>query len=265
MPRRSLLGSADLPRPTSRTWFSRSFLRGAVGILLLTSVGCDLGTYSSRYSERLPQLQRRGENASYLNNYQSLEISTVISGAPVAEGNSTINVGAQIRLPMIFDNESRKLGPNDPPSIAAPPGMQLPIGLAYERYITNENSDRLPIYFYLIAIPTEKADLTTVETDIDTVLATIVENSGGWKSLSVDTLDDSTLDYRALRVSQAQPFVVQLVDNAPQPQTLEGQLHFYARTVGDYHLIFVFRYPSQVADSLNFPAAIEASLGTLKQ
>lgn len=248
--------------------FPHSSIRRLVALLALSLValgGCDLGTYSSRYEERLPQLTRRAQLASRLHStFQSLEISNVIEGAPAVPDGGNLSLGAKIRLPNIFDAESRKLSPADPPSIAAPPGIQLPIGLAYERYVANSESDRLPIYFYLMAFPKATVELADVEGQIKGVLDSRLETVPSWQAQSIETLDGGTLEFRSLVVSQAQPFVVQRVDNAPEPQALEGQLHFYARTVGDYHLVFVFRYPSQIADSLGFPDAIHGSLGTLQ-
>lgn len=264
MPRSFRSRSASLMvavRSLTKTWRKGAIL----GLAVATTLGCDLGTYSRRYTERLPQLTRRAELGRDLHNsYLSLQISAVNSALPAVPGGGSASTGVKVRLPKIFDAESRLLSASDPADISGPPGMALPIGLAYERYITNAESDRLPIYFYLVAIPKAEIEMSKVEELITGALPAEIDPVPSWQSQVIETLDDGTLDFRALKISQAQPFQVQLVDNAPEPQTLEGQLQFYARTEGDYHLVFIFRYPSQLADSLGFPTAIEGCLGTLK-
>jgi len=221
--------------------------------LLLLMSGCDLGTYGGRYGERLGELQERSTRAAHLHaSYQRLD------------GPGGESLGAQIRMPKLFDGQSSRLRPSDAatkPDQAGPPGMPIPLAYTFERYI-EADGEKLPIYCYVGAIPVAESDGAALEAKIDELIARVISDGPKWADVSYPALEGEPVVFRSLKVSAAQPFVVVDPQGVGGSRSLEGQLFFHLKTVGANHVLIGFRYPSQLADRIEFPQAMEAALGT---
>ncbi|HAN99379.1 MAG TPA: hypothetical protein DCQ98_19035 [Planctomycetaceae bacterium] len=231
-------------------------LRRAWLLLLLIAIGgCDLGTYGARYQERRGTLETRARRAAHLHSaYQRLDD---------AAGNS---LGAQIRLPKLFDGDSRRLSPTQAetmPQQAVPPGMPLPLSYTYERYVSS-GDDQLPIYVYVGSFPMAEGEAEGLEARLDALVAAVITDAPRWAEVPYESLDGEAVTFRSLKISAAQPFMVIDPSGKAESRTLEGQLFFHLKQVGDKLILVGLRYPSQIADAIGFPEGMEASLGSFR-
>lgn len=218
---------------------------------LFFAAGCDLGTYSSRYAERLPQLQQRARLAAHLH-------STYVP---------LVGTNVEIRLPVRFDGETRRIegaGLGELSESALPLQFSFPLSFVFERYVEGADGEQLPIYLYFATVPVSEMDAAALEDSISASVASKIPDPPRWADVSVATLDGKEVPYRALRISAAQPFQVRETSGRGVSRSLEGQWTFHVRTVGDRHVVLSYRYPSQMADTLGFPEGLEASLGTFR-
>ena len=227
-----------------------------IAVAAIACVGCDLGVYGSRYSERLPELQARSAKAALVH-AEAMPLES-------ANGNS---LQCQLRFPMLFDGESTRFTDADVagfPSRAQPPSIPVPgLLFTFERYVQDPSGARLPIYAFVGGVPaTQEAE--AVEASILEAVSKVVPDNLTWEPVRLESLTGEVADWRMLRISAAQPFFVAQTGAESKSQSLEGQLYFFMRPVGDNYVILAWRFPSQLAEQINFPAAIEASVGTLK-
>ena len=225
-----------------------------IGLLPLSFVGCDLGVYGSRYRERLPELTQRSESSKLL-----MPGYTELAG-----------VGGSLRLPVVFDGavmlEASQLA--SAPNRVQPPGIEIPgMRFALEQLIQDPTGMRYPIYVYVAKVDGE-SDLEVVKKAIEDKVAAKIQDKANWKKVNLESLNGQATSWEMASFGSAQPFQA-LPPNAQAPdgfdlQSLEGKLFYYIRATEGGVNILAWRYPSQIADQIGFPAAVDASMGTLR-
>ena len=234
--------------------FNSIAVAGTIALLALELVGCDLGVYGSRYSERLPELTQRSESSKLL-----MPGYTELAG-----------LGNSIRIPAVFEG-AKSLQMNQlatMPNRVQPPGIEIPgMRFALEQLIQDPTGTQYPIYVYVANVDGE-SDVEAVKTDINEKVAEKIQDRPNWKKVNLESLNGQATTWEMASFGSAQPFQA-LPPNAQPPQgydlqTLEAKLFYYVRATEGGVNIMAWRYPSQIADQLGFPAAIDASMGTLR-
>jgi hypothetical protein len=243
-----MINQIDVPRHRSTA------LLIFVALLSLQSVGCDLGVYGNRYRARLPELTERSEASQLL-----MPSYTELAG-----------VGGSLRLPATFENSARYDANNVAiaPNRAQPPGIAIPgLQFALEQYFQDPSGMQYPVYFYAAKVD-GATDIEAVKAAVNENVAEKISDKPSWKKVTLESLKGQATSWEAVSFGTAQPFQSRPA-NAPSAdsfdlQTLEGKLLFYLRPTEGGVTILAWRYPSQIADQLGFPAAIDASVGTLR-
>lgn len=243
-----MISQIDVPRHRSTA------LLLFVALLSLQSVGCDLGVYGNRYRERLPELTERSEASQLL-----MPSYTELAG-----------VGGSLRLPTTFENGGRyeATAVAAAPNRAQPPGIAIPgLQFALEQYFQDPSGSQYPVYFFAAKVD-GATDIEAVKEAINANVADKISDKPSWKKVTLESLKGQATSWEVVSFGTAQPFQSRPA-NAPSGdtydlQTLEGKLLFYVRATEGGVTILAWRYPSQIADQLGFPAAIDASVGTLR-
>lgn len=223
-----------------------------LGLLLSQGAGCDLGVYGNRYRERLAKLNERTEASRLL--------------IPTYEGLS--GLGLEIRLPTAMEGASVLPANNVElmPNRAQPPGITIPgLQFAREQFVNEPSGSRLSVYFYAAKVA-EAADMEVLKTQIADLVSGRISDVPRWSNVALENLKGQVSTWETVTYSAAQPFET-LPPGATGPdgfqlQTLEGKLTYYVKQSEGGAVLLVWRYPSQIADQIGFPAAIEASVGS---
>lgn len=231
---------------------ARTILLMLLSLLLSHGAGCDLGVYGNRYRERLPKLNERTEASRLL----------------VPSYEELAGLGLEIRLPTAMDGAVILPASNVElmPNRAQPPGITIPgLQFAKEQFVNEPSGSRLSVYFYAAKVA-EASDMEVLKTQIADLVSGRISDVSRWSNVSLENLKGQVSTWETVTYSTAQPFET-LPPGATGPdgfqlQTLEGKLTYYVKKSGGGAVILVWRYPSQIADQIGFPAAIEASVGS---
>lgn len=231
-------------------------MKKRTGIVLATTAlflaGCDLGTYGKRYTERLPELVRRGE--------QKANLGTSIVPLRPSAGTDT---GLVLTLPKAFDG-APEIGPEFGADRVNPPRLPLPGRIkTYEKYVQAPSGNRLPSYCYVCVIPAGEKDYDTVQKELLTKVTEIIDRTATWEAKEFVSLTGQPVKWHAMRALAAQPFFQLDAANKGANQSLDGQIAMYTYQAEGNTVLIAFRFPNEVVDAIGFPAAAEAALGTI--
>jgi len=227
-------------------------------------VGCDDGTYSSRYKERLADVGRISTLSFYL---QPSRI-----GVSDEAGKGT---GVDLQLPLIFDKDRKQYSKSDDENRAQVPGIKIPgFNYSLERLAGNANSEFLPVQFYAFA----NSAAALSEDDFKAAVTAAVDQTFGkgqygWGTTNIINMDGSTTSWNKMEILAGHPFHYLAADQQEQTRAMDGKLLIYERSNGKHTIAFAFRFPTELNDRLQQPApgdspsferAIEASLGSVR-
>ena len=216
--------------------------------MLLASAGCDItGEYEKRFQETLTS---SGQKAAF--DAVLFAAESDISG----EGNSPS--GVKVRLPSIFDAESKSLA-TEPR--AQPPFVKLPgFSYALERSMPDDANAFAPCYIYFAAVP--KADLKPdqVQAPIAVALKAVFP-SAAWSDVQVKTPQGTTLTHKVIRGDGQQDF--DLGGTGGAVQKLDGRFALYFIESPTHFALIGFRAPKAQADKWKIDAAVDAAMGTV--
>jgi len=227
------------------------FIRSSWPLLALALAGCDLtGQYEKKIQETL---QTSGQRAVFDQNLHS-------SFTEVIDAKQQ-NVGVKLRIPKLFDDNSKSLAANDPRAVTP---FALP-GLAYaiERQFDDDKDPPqfLPAYIYLAAQPKGDQKPDAFQAAVAQLVGATVRGAT-WSDATLTTPTGQSITLKRLRADGQQPFV-NIQKNAPT--AVDGRLDIYYIDGGSHHVLIGWRIPKP--QSQKYPqleTAIDAAMGTVE-
>lgn len=202
-------------------------------VALLLFVGCDLGTYSKRYDERMDK------SSSIRNTNKDLSQKIYKIG----------NAGS-IRLPKIFTLESsEEYGPEDDFKLARVNGMDFP-GFV-KSYIGDKKSGEnwLPVQGYFFVIAGGDKSSTDIQGEISEIIKQRVAERAAWENTPILGNDGETRAWSKMTVTGTQPFFVfEPGSDNQKEKNLTGRMDLYLRSSDQSHFLVVMRSPAEVFD-----------------
>jgi hypothetical protein len=203
-------------------------------ILLLSFVivsGCDLGTYSKRYSERI------GTMTSMANSNKNL-----------ADTQISVGGGAKFRIPKICYYEgSGEYTSGSDDNLARIPGIDLKGFTASYLGDVEYESKFLPfqIYFYFVGKDVYPG-AQEAQTEIKKEIRTVLKNTEiSWSNQTIVAYDGTEHAWATATVTAGLPFSV-FQDGSPKPTNLPGRMDLCLTTNNRGTLIVVFRAPADI-------------------
>lgn len=228
--------------------FGRLFAAALVGGIAVHLAGCDLtGEYEAKFKETLVSA---GQRAIFDQSLHSNETEITDAGKKSA--------GVRLRIPKLFDKDSKSL-PNTE-ARANPPFMRLP-GLSYaiERQIDDDKGQFLPAYVYFAAVPKADQKADALSAAIAQQVAAALPGAA-WADAPLKSPDGQSVTFRRLQASGPQDFT-NLQNN--QAVKVEGRFDLYLVDAPTNHVLIGWRAPKAHGDKYQFPASIEAAMGTV--
>jgi hypothetical protein len=215
---------------------------------LLVSAGCDItGEYESRFKETLVSAKQKADLDAVL-----FAAESDISG----EGNSPS--GVKIRLPNMFDGESKSLSAEPR---AQPPFVKLPgFNYSLERSMPDDANVFAPCYLYFAAVPKADQKPDQVQAPITTAVAAVFPGAN-WTDAQFKTPQGTTISHKVIRGDGQQAF--DLAGTGGAVQNLDGRFALYLIESPTHYALIGYRAPKAQADKWKIDAAMEVALGTV--
>lgn len=213
--------------------------------------GCDLtGQYEKKFQEALQTAARQATYEKYLQ-HDPVELTA-------ADGKS---LGVKLRLPRLFDNNTKLLAPSQPR--AQPPFGELP-GLinTRERQIDDAQGQFLPSYCYIAAVPKSAQKADALQAALAKQVAAALAGAS-WADAALMSPTGQSLTLKRLRGVGNQEFF-NLTKNPPVSTKVEGLFDLYLVDTPQAHVLIGWRCPKPQAEKYEFQAATEAAMGTLE-
>lgn len=224
---------------------ARYGLRSLV-VVLVASAGCDItGEYESRLQETL---KTSGQKATF--DAVLFAAETEITG----EGN--VASGVKLRLPSMFDKDSKSLPATDPRVTSPLPGVSY----ALERSMPDDANAFAPCYIYFAAVPKTGESADQLQARIATLLKEKFP-SAAWADVQVKTPQGGTITHKVIRGDGQQDF--DLSGTGGVVQKLDGRFALYFIESPTHYAMIGFRAPKVQSDKWKIDAAIEAAMGTV--
>jgi hypothetical protein len=218
-------------------------------LVIVATAGCDItGEYERRFQETLTGAGQRAAFDAVL-----FATETEITG----EGNTAS--GVKIRLPSVFNSESKSLAATEPR--AQPPFVKLPgFGYALERSLPDGSNQLAPAYVYFAAVPKGDQKPDQVQGPIAATIAGAFPGAT-WADAQFTTPDGATVTHKVIRGDGQQDF--DLSGTGGAVQRLDGRFALYFIESPTHYALVGFRAPKAQGDAANFEAAINAAMGTV--
>lgn len=204
------------------------FTLPAPALLLILLAGCDLGTYSSRYNERV------GKMTTMANTNKDL-------------ADELIDVGgiAKIRIPRVcYNKDSAKYGPGDDSFKARIPGIEID-GFVSSFVGDKESGGKwfpFQVYFFV----KKNGNVEEVKDQIKSAIRSVLkQTSVTWENEKIESYDGKTYVWHSTTIGSTQPFNV-FENGAEKQVNLNGRLDLYVTESEKGILTIAFRAPTAV-------------------
>ena len=196
-------------------------------LFLLVSAGCDLGTYSKRYNERVGQMQEMANT-----NKDLADVWIDVGG------------GGKIRVPKLcYFDQSFKYGKEDLHSKARLPGIEI-AGFQKSFMGDVENGDQLlPFQVYVFFMPSKKP--LEAKDEIKVEMRKKFKDAG-WETRKVDSYEGKECVWEQMTIAgSSQPFDV-YQNNSEKNINLPGRLDLLLTSNDQGTLVIGFRAPADI-------------------
>lgn len=196
--------------------------------VLVGSVGCDLGTYSKRYNDRV------GRMSAMANTNKDLSDQLVDVGG-----------GGKLRLPLLcYHKDSMKFDTKSDFTKARLPGIEIPgFRSSYMGDIVRD--DRyLPFQAYIHYV--QGGSVNELKEEItQSIQKVLTSTSVEWTSERIEAYSGTEHVWHKAKVTAGLPFLV-FQNDAEKSEQLSGRMDFYLTASDAGVLIVIFRAPSEV-------------------
>lgn len=222
---------------------------GVWATLLVIASGCDItGEYERRFTETL---QQSGQRAVF-------DLHLYAAETDVTDGSNQ-PVGVKLRIPKIFDGESKSLPNTDPR--AQPPFLMIPgLGYALERALDDDAKKLAPAYIYFAAVPKADQKPDQVQAPITAAMAAAFPGAA-WADVQVTTPQGTTNSVKVIRGDGPQDFDSTASNGAIEK--LDGRFALYFIEGPNHYAFIGFRAPKAQSDRFQLETAIQAAIGTV--
>ena len=232
-------------KPTNGTLFV------AILATIILNSGCDDGTYNKRFNERLTEATR---------------VSNMTTQLGISK-NATDPTGAtagQLRFPKIFDQYKTEYNAQSNPDLAQLPGISIPgFSYSFERLAESGHGDFWGFNAYVHVVPVGEESDDDFRSSIGDKLKTKINSDMGWRSHNITDLEGKPASWQKLQILAGLPFQTQVADEKAL-KTLEGRMELYHINTGKFHVVLIYRCPSELVEKTQFDKQIEASVGSFK-
>jgi hypothetical protein len=212
-------------------------------LLALALAGCDLtGQYDKKFQETM---QTSGQRAVFDVNLHSTYSEVVDAGRQ--------NVGVKLRLPKVFDGESK--------SVAAKADASLP-GLSYSLVRSLDDAEGKSLPFAVMFATKSKADQKP-----EAYQAAVAQSIAGrvpgakWEDVAVTAPSGTSLQLKRLRADSPQSFSAEQLKSGAK---VEGRFDVYYIEAPSHNVFIGWLFPKSLGEKHQLEQAIEAAMGTLE-
>lgn len=214
--------------------------------LLLLAAGCDL---TGQYEKELQKsAQAAGQRAVFDLNLHPAFTEVVDSAKQ--------NIGVKLRIPKVFDGNSKALAANDPKSPLPIPGLTYLL----ERQLDDDAGQFLPAYLMFAVTPKADQKPEAVQNAI-AALAKTAFPSAAWADATLMTPAGQPLPLKRLR-ADGQPALTAAQKKAAAKT--ESRIDVYLVDAGANYVLIGWLTPKAQAQKYQLEAAIDAAMGTLE-
>ncbi|HEY2415091.1 MAG TPA: hypothetical protein VGI40_22800 [Pirellulaceae bacterium] len=216
----------------------RSLVAACLSVSLFA--GCDL---SGEYDKKVQtSLQSAGQRAVFDLNLHSTFTEVVDSAKQ--------NVGVKLRLPKVFDANSKALAPDKSP-------IKLP-GLAYvlERQLDDDSGKFLPAYVVFAVVPKTETKADALQNTLLQTAKTIAL-SAAWSDVNLPTPTGQSLALKRLRAEGKLPA-------GKKAAPTETHNDIYLIDAGANNVVIAWVMPKAQAQKYHLETATDTAMGTLE-
>jgi hypothetical protein len=210
-----------------------------VALAIASAGGCDLtGQYEANFQKAL---EKSAKQAVYETNLHA-------AFTEIVDANRQ-PVGVKLRLPKIFDGESK--------SVAAGAGMPIPLPGAYsiQRQLDDENGKTAPVLVMFAVMPMGNQKVEAIQAAMGQGLSAVAPGAK-WEDVTVPTPTGESVTLKRLRMERNSP---------PDAKAkFEMRIDFYMVGAGTNAVMIAWSLPKGQAEKHQLEAAVNASMGTLE-
>jgi hypothetical protein len=231
-----------------RTMFHRSLL--AICLLAIFFIGCDLG---GEYDKKVQSsLQSAGQRAVFdLNLHPTF--TEVIDSAKQ-------NVGVKLRLPKVFDGNSKALPTDNQKGPIKIPGLTYVLERQLDDDGEGEKKQFLPSYLFFVVMPKGEQKADAVQNALLQAMKLLSPNAA-WSDVSLPTPTGQSVALKRMRIDAQQPLPPAQGKALVKTDT---RTDLYFVDAGANAVIIGWLTPKAQAQKYNLEAAIDAAMGTLE-
>jgi len=204
--------------------------------LLALALGCDLtGQYEKKFQE---SLQSSGQRAVF-------DVNLHPTFSEVADAGRQ-NIGVKLRLPKIFDGESK--------SVTGIPGQKLQMPGVYSivREL-DDNNGKVQLVFVTFVVLSNKDQKAEAFQANFAKGAAKTESGASWADVSFTTPNGQTISLKRMKAETQTGKV-----------DVDGRAEFYYIEAPNHHVIIGWAVPKPQAEKHQLDQAVEAAMGTLE-
>ncbi len=240
--------------------FSKLTLASLILILGTIQVGCDDGTYSKRYGQRLESITRVSG------------LSTQLGERYRITDPSGTSVNMDVQFPKVFYAAEGQtvtvMNANDQPP-RAPDKMQIPgipingFSYSFESLVNSGKGNLWAFNAYTYAVPVGDLSNEQFEDSIVTALKTKITSDVRWTPYEYVDFDGVTQKVSQMVILSGLPFNTK-TGEIEELKTLEGRMEMYHINTGTHHVVLCYRGPSELISLNGFDSQIKASVASTK-
>ncbi len=205
--------------------------------LVATFAGCGTGEYQKRMAERASTLETAGSFESNLR-----------------ADFSSVNADCKLRLPAIYDSDSKAFPNGASPSFCNLPGLNT----TFEKFVA-EGEKAFPFYGYFAASAVGDQKPEEFKAKIEADLAKAGISGGKFTSESIPGPTGGSQTWDKLSITSLQNFPGK---TPGQDITIEGQFDLYFRSTGKDFVLVGWRAPKSAAGASAFFENARRAMGT---
>jgi len=219
-------------------------------IVLSFLVGCDFG---GQYEKKLQEaVQTAGQRAVFDNNLHP-SFTEVIDSARQ-------NVGIKLRIPKIFDGNSKSLPVDNQKGPVKIPGLTYLLERQLDDNGEGENKQFLPAYLFFVVMPKADQKVDAIQNALLQAMKA-VSPSAAWADVSLPTPTGQSVPLKRMRIDAQQPLIPA---QGKAPVKTDTRTDIYFIDGGANAVLVGWLTPKTQGQKYNLEAAIDAAMGTLE-
>lgn len=215
-------------------------------LFAVLTAGCDFG---GEYDKKLKAtLQTAGQQAVFDLNLQPTFVEVLDAAKQ--------NAGVKLRLPKVFDANSKALPVDNQKGPVRLPGLSY----ALERQLDDDSGKFFPAFLFFAVVPKTEQKADAVQNGVVQLLKALTP-SASWEDASLATPTGQQITLKRLRADAEQPL---LAAQAKAPEKVRTRFEIFLIDAGANSVLIGWLTPRAQAQKYNLDAAIDAAMGTVE-